>query len=119
MIFNNAGTGASLSRGAAVHECNVSFNGGRGVAATAGGGFAEVSGSTVRGNKESGVALSGGLVIESRLQNNGLEGLRSNSGSADAGYALNVINGNNGAGADVLGGRAIGCNVIDGAAVCP
>jgi hypothetical protein len=53
------------------------------------------------------------------MQNNGLEGLRSNSGTADAGYALNVIRGNNGAGADVVGGRAIGCNVIDGSAVCP
>jgi hypothetical protein len=118
-VSHNSSTGVQLSRGASLRDSVVVFNGGSGVTSTAGGGFGEVVGCTVRGNALNGVTMSGGLVLDSRLQNNGLEGLRSFSGSSDAGYANNIINGNNGAGANVTGGRSIGCNVIDGAAVCP
>lgn len=118
-VSHNSDTGVNLSRGASLRDSVVVFNGARGVASTAGGGFGEVVGCTVRGNAQQGVDMSGGLVLDSRLQNNGLEGFRSQSGGGDAGYANNIINGNNGVGADVAGGRSLGCNVIDGAAVCP
>jgi hypothetical protein len=119
IVSNNSGTGVSTSRGTSIHASTIVTNGSSGVTATSGGGFVEVSACTIRGNGQYGVNASGGLVIENRLQFNGLEGLRSATGGGDAGYALNVINGNNGVGADVAGGVTIGCNVIDGARVCP
>lgn len=119
IVSNNSGTGVSTSRGTSIHASTIVQNGSSGVAAASGGGFVEVSACTIRSNGQYGVNASGGLVLESRIQSNALEGLRSASGGADAGYALNVISNNNGASADVTGGRAIGCNVIDGAQVCP
>jgi hypothetical protein len=119
VVAHNDGVGVRLSDGAALHNSTVVANRTDGVAAGTGAGFGEVAGSTIRGNGDRGVQMCGGLALNNRMQNNGSHGFHSGCVAGDAGYALNVLRENNSDGAQVLGGRAIGCNVIAGAAVCP
>ena len=111
-VSNNGGIGINLSRGDSVRNSTVTFNGSSGIVGASGGGFGEVAGCTVRGNKLAGTQLTSGLVVDSRFQNNGTLGI----GGSPA-YKGNVVTGNTTPG--VPSGDAIGCNAIDGTAVCP
>jgi hypothetical protein len=114
-VVHNGSAGIFLSRGGSVRNSTVNFNGERGIRGISGGGFGEVAGCTVRGNKDDGIALSSGLVVDSRIQNNGAEAIQ---GGGDVGYHGNILMGNV-AVPPVSFAYAIGCNLVDGAVVCP
>lgn len=111
-VSGNGEEGLYLSRGDSVRNSTILSNGADGIKANTGGGFAEVAGCTVRGNGGHGVVASNGLIVDSMFHANGGAGI-----SGSAAYKGNIVSSN--ATLGVSSGEAIGCNSIDGVAVCP
>jgi hypothetical protein len=114
-VAHSGGTGVFLGRGASLRNSTVVFSGDRGVRGNSGGGFAEIAGCTVRGNKTDAVAITAGLVVDSRLQNNGGQAI---AGGGDVGYGGNVMSGNV-SNPSVTFATPIACNLVEGGNVCP
>jgi hypothetical protein len=116
IVSQNSNNGITALRGLSVADSTIVGNGASGIQANSGGGYLEVSGCTIRGNREQGVLVSSGLILESRIHNNGGFGVETGSST---GLGLNHLSGNNGASDETSGGSVIACNTINSQAVCP